>query len=439
MTSANQSHWNNYARSPDGPAGTNNVLIHPRDPTYYYPDGTAVFLAEGILFKIHASLILPPESFMPSSSGNSQRYPTGVDNLPRRITNSSASKPITLPNITASQFRNYLFALLGSPSDPLYLALLRDAKYPGKRSQDLLVRYLDISCLARQFGKAELEEWARSQLLLVLESTEGLAGSNWDKGTLLRLNSYARASGIGDLISSARNFTQYFISISTVNETSRQASVFSNLDTCVQMYKDPNLPNDDPLLFGCVFACILSLGHRSTTWISSMSQRERTVLYAAQVQLTSIANEMESVDWLQSTISSLPSTDKLCWRCRSQLRKLWQKSFGECGDLRSAIPLQDIRALARLPQHRKLLVSQWGTFETCAKSKIRPRPQPRPTTVIESIFGMAGPPEPRPEPEPESEIVECTKLQLPLVDIDTRIQQVYESLARRHRAFSVGA
>lgn len=426
---------NNYGPIPNDLAGTetNNIYSHNyvQDPTYYYPDGNAAFLVEGILFKLHASLILPLDSVATRSTDDNRRYPTGVDNLPRRITDSDDINPIILTNVTASQFRNYLFALLGSPSDPLYLALLTDAKDTSKHDRDLLVRYLDISCIARQFGKSELEEWARSQLRLVLESMYHLATSGWDKDTLLRLNSYARSTGIEGLISSTRTFIEYFISISSDRKPSGQEPISSNLDTCVQMYKDPNLPNDDPALFGCVFASILSLGHRSTTWISKMTQRERAVLYAAQVQFTSVVDEMESVEWLRHAALSLPFLEEVCPECQSQLEYLWLISFSQCVGRGSADTSQNVTALARLPQHRRAWVSRWNPPDACTLLKIRRRPDRQPESLVSAIARVFIP--------FTFESTECPKLKLPLADIDRRIQLVYEELARRHEDFVLEA
>lgn len=127
---------NNRSTLPDDSIGVNNPQTNIPDPAYYYPDGSTVFLVEGVLFKVplclllpywrlrltvalfyvaklQASLILPPSSVSSTPGDGSRRYPTGVDNLPRQLTDSSGANPIVLSNVTASQFRNYLFALLG--------------------------------------------------------------------------------------------------------------------------------------------------------------------------------------------------------------------------------------------------------------------------------------------------------------------------------------
>lgn len=233
------------------------------DTTKYYEDGSAVFVVDGILFKLQASLVLGSRASSRTSETGRAHHPTRVGILSQEVSESSDNNPVFVPNITASQFRSFLLVVLGLPSDPNYLSLLTDAQNK-KHNQDLLTDYLDISCVARQFGMSELENWARSQLSLVLESMYSLALEGWDKATLLRLSRYAKSTGEADLISSVTTFIQYFVSISANSQGGGQKPPPSNLDTCVQLYKDPDLPNDNPALFGCVFASILSLGHRST-------------------------------------------------------------------------------------------------------------------------------------------------------------------------------
>lgn len=321
------------------------------------------------------------------------------------------------------------------PSDPKYLALLTDAQDKKKHNRDLLAHYLDISRVARGFRMSKLEEWAQSQLSLVLESMYDLSREEWDKETLLWLNSYAQSTGKSHLISSVTTFIQYFVSTSASIQTASQRPIPSNLGTCVQLYKDPYLPKDSPAVFGCVFASILSLGHHSTVWTSLMSNKDRAVLYAAQVQLTSASDELNHVGWLHSEIYSLSSVDEICSQCQAQLRYLWPETFGKCGGLKSSVALQDVTSLARLPQYRRLLTSRWNAPVVCFP--VMPKPnagsafcsrsgrcnfEETPFTMfklIQSLFG--GKP--------------CSKLKLPLLDIDRRIRQVYEELAWRHKYF----
>ncbi|CAE7079299.1 unnamed protein product [Rhizoctonia solani] len=111
---------------------------YPRDPKYYYPDGNAVFLVEGILFKLHASLVLGVDlGRTRTSEGHTQRYPTEATNLPDEVTDSSDTSPIAILNVTSLQFHRFLFTVFGLPSDPEYLAFLTDPRDPKKHNRDL--------------------------------------------------------------------------------------------------------------------------------------------------------------------------------------------------------------------------------------------------------------------------------------------------------------
>lgn len=437
MSSINET-GNNQGPIPAVHDTGNNANVrstYMRDPQYYYEDGSAVFVVDGILFKLQASLVLGSRSTSQTLRTSSRRYSTGVGSLSREFASSTDDNPIPVLNATASQFRNFLFAVLGLPSDPTYLALLTDAQHKKKHSQDLLVRYLDISRVARGFRMSKLEEWAQSQLCLVLESMYDLALDEWDKETLLRLDSYAQSTSKPHIISSVTTFIQYFVSISANNQAASQQPIPSNLDTCLQLYRDPNLPKDNPAIFGCVFASILSLGHYSTVWTSLMSNKDRAVLYAAQVQFTSVSEELKNVGWLQSGVYSLSSIDEVCSQCQAQLGYLWSETFGKCGGLKSNVALEDVTSLARLPQYRRALVSRWNAPVVCFP--VMPKPsagsafctrngrcnfEETPFTmfkIIQSLFG--GKP--------------CSKLKHPLLEIDRRIRLVYEELAWRHKYF----
>jgi hypothetical protein len=253
----------------------------------------------------------------------------------------------------------------------------------------------------------ELEGWGQAQLKVVLESMYKLARNAWDKDTLLRLNSYAHSTGPqSDLASAITLFTQDFISISADKQATTPNLPPSNFDTCVQLYKDPSIPKVAPALFGCVFVAILSLGHHSSVWNSSLTRRHRAVLYPAQVRLTSSSNELKNLDWLLSPVHKLPFFDKICEDCQSKVPSLWSQTFGQCGSLNSNVLLQDVTALAQLPQHRRVLAAEWKAIY-CTGGKF-------------GGFASFG-----------------SKCYKPcLAEIDNLIQKVYEELANMHNKFA---
>ncbi|KAG9074106.1 hypothetical protein FS749_014375, partial [Ceratobasidium sp. UAMH 11750] len=106
------------------------------------------------------------------------------------------------------------------------------------------------------------------------------------------------------------------------------------LDACVRLYKDTSLPTALPKLFGCIFTLILSLGYQSTVWKDQLTRDERAALYVAQAHFTRLHRHPElSLEWLFSPQTTITS--------------------GECGELNSVVPLEDISEIARLPQYRQ--------------------------------------------------------------------------------------
>ncbi|KAB5587842.1 hypothetical protein CTheo_8716 [Ceratobasidium theobromae] len=428
--------------------GTNNIQAHstdpannphpyPHDPKYYYPDGSAVFLVEGVLFKLQASLIVGPRSRSPGSSLTTGQYLTDVKNPYTSITESSDNDPVRLEDVTANQFRTFLSAVLGLPSDPKYSELFADASDSRKHNQELLVRYLDIACLASQFGISELEVWAGRQLELILKSMYSLSQGEWDTDTLFRLLSHSGSTyPICDLARPSAIFVQHFISISA-EHTEEQPS---NLDTCIRLYLDLSLLTCDLVVFGCAFAFMMSLDPRSTLQSLILTRMEKAVLRAAQVELLPISETLESVHWLTSPVEELPFYDKLCSGCQLQLRTLWAKTFGKCNGLKSRSLGKDIGFLCRLPQYRRYFADQWDTNQ-CFKVEnryIQPN-EPKDRRLKATFLRMPGSYNTQPQSErherPE-ELTEVECIQQPINRIDYLIHSVYRELAEQYKRFA---
>jgi hypothetical protein len=295
------------------------------------------------------------------------------------------------------------------PFEEEYTKLLTDFSNSKKHNYELCVRYLDIACLARRFGMFKLEEWATNSLHdIFTKSIPKLVEYSWDKTTILRLRSFTQHN---KLRSSVMNFLQYFISVSVKEAVEGDATASSNYDTCVQLYKDPVFLDNDPALFGCVFASILSLGHRSFTWTSNLTRNDRRILYAAQVQLVKVSSELQSLDWLLQPASRLASFQTLCDYCR---QKLWDSSFGQCGDLNSDTPLKDMSSLARLPQYRQLLVKEWEADRA------------------KTWFNLL-----KSQPTSSSTPAKCKyppcAVDILLLSIDEHIQKVYEEITHQYK------
>lgn len=318
--------------------------------------------------------------------------------------------------------------------------MFTDAQSKEKHTPELLVRFVDIAEVSRRFGMSKFTEWAVSQLELVLGSMYELAERSWDKPTLLRLHSCARSSGSPKIISLVSNFIQYFISIWTVpdNRPTGREHASSNLNTCVQIFKDPDLPKDDPALFGCAFVSILSLGHRSMVWASSITRGQRAALYFAQVQLTALSGELEHVEWMVDTYP-WQLVVWTCQQCNWEFMRLWNEIRKRVApDLRSDAPLKGVTALARLPQFRRILSNGWNPdFAPHGAT-------PAPLHYSVSIFmrneenmvmnselpflphNLPGDTRPRAR-------IRCTESEWPFGYLDYYIQLVYQGLAKRYQ------
>ncbi|KAG8740866.1 hypothetical protein FRC10_003821 [Ceratobasidium sp. 414] len=267
----------------------------------------------------------------------------------------SDTNPIEIRNIKAPQFRNLLFALLGTPDDVEYLSLLTDANRVHYHTQDTFLRYLDINLLAVYFGMKGLELWAHSQLELVLQSTTRLAKYAWGKDTLLQAISCANnmPKGTHDIARTMLAFVCLTLSFSADPSLASRDHPASNLDASVRLYKDASLPTALPKLFGCIFTLILSLGYQSTVWKEQLTRDERAALYVAQAHFTRLNRHPElSLEWLSSPQTTIASGE-VCHLCKQHFNALWGTSFGQCGELNSVVPLEDISEIARLPQYRQ--------------------------------------------------------------------------------------
>ncbi|KAG8684572.1 hypothetical protein FRC08_013625, partial [Ceratobasidium sp. 394] len=80
-----------------------------RDPKYYFEDGSDVFLIDGVLFKMQGSLLTSHSDKSSEFSGFMKKQLAGNNRKGTSDTN-----PIEIRNIKAPQFRNLLFALLGT-------------------------------------------------------------------------------------------------------------------------------------------------------------------------------------------------------------------------------------------------------------------------------------------------------------------------------------
>ncbi|KAH7334925.1 hypothetical protein B0J17DRAFT_672097 [Rhizoctonia solani] len=330
-----------------------SALAYPRDPKYYFPDGSGVFLVEGILFKIQATLIFGPRPVPPTRQPEASS-PVYLEDIIPRLLNSNDSSPIEIPGIRASQFRDYFLILLGRPYDDDYLKLVTSSRNPDKYTKGLCIRYLDIATLARCFGMTKLEEWVIDALHSIFTRSIGaltrIASENWDSSTVLRLRAFTKDTKLNLPV---LTFIQYLIS-----NSSKDPAVYAMLGDrinelpCVGLYQNFKASDAESVLFGCAFLNILSLGHRSQVWAKCLTRDDRALLYAAQAQLVNVSAELDlDLGWISAPDSTI--SRQFCDRCKTMIPEKWEKGFGECNKaLGSGLPLKDVSLLAQLPLHR---------------------------------------------------------------------------------------
>lgn len=362
--SNNNSSWG-WALPSDAAVNNSPIPAYSHDPKYYYEDGNVVFLVDQVRFKLHKS-ILASHMYKDCEFGQIKRTDAG---LATNEEGSGDANPIVVRNTSAQDFRNFLLAILGTPGDPEFLSLLSEAEDDRNHTKDTFLRHLGISVLAERFGMTHLEAWSCSRLELVLKSVARFANSKWDKDTLLRVMRYADAleNNFGDEMCA---LVRLALSTSAPKTPLKyQRPLISNLDTCVALYKDPELSKKHPALSGYAFTVILSLGHNSSVWADQLTREDRYILYAAQAHLISISRDPDlQLSQVLQPPEIFPTNffDIFAASCRNVIFTAWGASFASLGDLDSSAPLEDVSKLVLLPACREIFANSLRTkHPTC--------------------------------------------------------------------------
>lgn len=199
-----------------------------------------------------------------------------------------------------------------------------------------------------------LKAWAQSQIELFLKETLWASKNTWSQALLLQ------TAAFGTPASTRFNYAMQMLLLSVLDHptTSDEHAQSPYHDICISLYQNPGLTASNAALSGWVFLYVLSLGHRSPTWINQLSRNDRLVLYAAYAELTNLRhNPALQTIWLTSpkdeSFGGLSST-RSCIKCIRYLQDSWDSSLGQVGRLNSAVPLEDIRQIMRLPSYREI-------------------------------------------------------------------------------------
>ncbi|CAE6511533.1 unnamed protein product [Rhizoctonia solani] len=129
-----------------------------RNPEFYFEDGSIIFRVGDVLFKVHASLLK-------IESGDFEK----AFDVPPKIAEATKPRgacdenPIIIPDAKASQFSD----LMGVIYRPRHLDLFAcDATI-----WDQFVFYLNVAMLAYLFAMTRIEEWARSKLAELVQTS----------------------------------------------------------------------------------------------------------------------------------------------------------------------------------------------------------------------------------------------------------------------------
>ncbi|CUA75569.1 Polyadenylate-binding protein, cytoplasmic and nuclear [Rhizoctonia solani] len=413
----------NNQNTPPGDVSDDSILFtYPKDTRYYQPDGSGVFLVDGVLFKlfgayrvefpyivkVQATAIFGsrPKVTVESNKGFTPVY---LEDILPRLPNSSIEYPIELFGITKKQFRTYLLLITGLPCDEECSSLFMDYLIPEKHSQHLFLRYLDIMVVAPRLGMTRLEEWATNAFGTIFTDSILSFCENpydWHYDDLLRLIELTRKTTRD---TSARVFAQYLIYRIARDARHDQSADgnSSNITSLVEIYQGFKRSHNHNTLLGCVFLNVLSLGHRSRVW-ASLTRDDKAILYVAQAQLTDLPHEFAPGSFAWLTKPSSEQTRGLCAECESRLSTIWSETFGECSDrLGSNTPLKDVLILAEMPKYCRALWSRMDETDPGSSTALSSPPTTLDHTATCSI-------------------------RLLVRHVDQRIQNLYEQAASRY-------
>ncbi|KAG9091798.1 hypothetical protein FS749_016239 [Ceratobasidium sp. UAMH 11750] len=294
-----------------------------RDDCYYYEDGNVTVLVENVLFKLHASLLKPISRVLGDVFDNSKTRPEKVSN----------ERAVVIPEVKASEFRNFLKLFYCSPSERFDL----DSQLRQGNRFDTWSRFQfcsDIARLAQDFGVADIETRAAEELAqLACDSGLNLIATarNHTPGNVLRCLletlKYARRVRNVDLQHDLRNAIQVYC-------TDRRAGGIPIADL-IELFHTPALRHEDWPLFGFLFITLLSYGNG--VWAQTgFTRKDRAAFFSAQSYLTplpdSLGASLNLPLLVEPQLTDRGYLEALVYKtcsnkCRRRLSSAWKKSM----------------------------------------------------------------------------------------------------------------
>ncbi|KAG8737400.1 hypothetical protein FRC10_008255 [Ceratobasidium sp. 414] len=334
-----------------------------RDNRYYYEDGNMVLLVENVLFRLHASLFKPRSYGSMNIFGNDKARSKGV----------SDQHPVVIPEVKASEFRNFLKLFYCSPSERLDLdPHLRQES--GSDSWSKFQFCSDIARLAQEFGVVDAEAGVAKKLVQQAHGSGlDLTASARKHNTrdvlrcLLETLKYARRIQDVDLQHNLRNIIQFYC-------TDRRTEGLPVADL-VELFHNPAVRYEDCSLFGFLFITLLSYGNGVWAQTGLFTREDRIAFFSAQSYLTplpdSLGASLNLPLLVEPQLTNRGHLEALVYKtcsdkCRQQLSSAWKESMipTHYADLDEDI-LTSTSALIWLASFRLEFASHVRSLPTC--------------------------------------------------------------------------
>jgi hypothetical protein len=218
---------------------------------------------------------------------------------------------------------------------------------------------VDAGMLAARFGMNNLDSWAQTQILKLIQLSKSTPKENWDGETLVALASYMRRTRIITYRRDIMGMVRMLMCPTAALYSPEQ--VYSGLDACLDIYKNSSAEflTKDPVLFGYVFAIILLRGPESFTWTKDLTREDRTILYAAYAGLTRLDSHKDlDTSWIKEPTQVKDVCSRLV--CSSNFWNAWSIAFEYIGALDSLIPLEDMHEIVEISHSRR-----WSFARSC--------------------------------------------------------------------------
>ncbi|CAE6470808.1 unnamed protein product [Rhizoctonia solani] len=401
---------NTASHGSDGPLG-NSSRKTSRDSNYYFDDGNLVFCVEGILFKVHASLLKLQSNDFEKMTG---QLSFSADATPAGSKGTCDQNPIIIPNILHRQFCNLMKMIYHPFSHQRFLG-----PPASSASNEEIARcfgfYLDVASLSHRFAMDGIEKWVKPDLKETLhtcgkslaagidgalceergsqcstiegededesgndddndegESDEEEEDSSQDEDDgqgegndeeTWNVDEYCAFLFV-DAVSYAKTISDTSLLNDSLSVLQYYCVTHASLKFIIGLLRMQRLRQSNPPLFGSLFLLLLSQGNK--IWSQNLfTHMDRMAFFSAQSYLTPFPKPLKTSSGalLFTRLASSRAFAKICLpadhpcnkrQCRPDLFSYWEKSFDGkyYDDVNSKEFTVVMKALASLPSRR---------------------------------------------------------------------------------------